>query len=212
MSENSTVEILKEYRAKLSEIRKQEKKSGKKMPKEEADALGMMAAGYASMARGALSEERDRLQGNYKERVLTKPLIDKALQRERGFYKRAGYLAEQAYNLTDNLDKLNSAVHYYKQAAKGRWHDYELKPRIKELEGRLKREIKKGREAHDIIGRRITAVVSALFLLSSIFFLSPNFTGNVIGNMANSSSNILGAVLLVLGLVGGFFWMRSQKK
>ena len=59
--------------------------------------------------------------------------------------------------------------------------------------------------------RKIEGTLILIFIITGIFFLSPNFTGNVIGNMTNSSSNILGVVLLVLGLVGNFFWIRSRK-
>jgi hypothetical protein len=54
------------------------------------------------------------------------------------------------------------------------------------------------------------ATASIIGFLGGIFFLSPNFTGNVIGNLTNSTSNILGAVLLVVGLIGSFFWLRSR--
>ena len=43
-----------------------------------------------------------------------------------------------------------------------------------------------------------------------IFFLSNNITGNVIGNMTNSTSNIIGVGLLVIGLVAGFFWVKRR--
>lgn len=60
--------------------------------------------------------------------------------------------------------------------------------------------------------RRYQAVIATLGFLGAIFFLSSNITGNAIGNLTNSTSNILGAVLLVVGLIGGFFWLRSGKK
>ncbi len=47
-------------------------------------------------------------------------------------------------------------------------------------------------------------------ILAGLFFLSPNFTGNVIGSLNQTSSNWLGAVLLVAGLVGGFFWLKGK--
>jgi len=39
-------------------------------------------------------------------------------------------------------------------------------------------------------------------------FLSSNVTGNVIGNLSLSTSNILGALLLSAGIVGAYFWSR----
>ncbi len=64
-------------------------------------------------------------------------------------------------------------------------------------------------EWHGLEGK--TAVAAAIVgVLGGIFFLSPNLTGNVIGNITNSTSNILGAVLLVIGLIGGFFWIKNK--
>ena len=48
-------------------------------------------------------------------------------------------------------------------------------------------------------------------LVGGAFFLSSNMTGNVIG-LSSSSSNIIGSVLLVIGLVACFSWMMSKKK
>ncbi len=54
------------------------------------------------------------------------------------------------------------------------------------------------------------AVLMAAGILAGLFFLSPNFTGNIIGNLNQTSSNWLGVALLIAGLVGGFFWMRGR--
>jgi hypothetical protein len=48
-------------------------------------------------------------------------------------------------------------------------------------------------------------------LLAGLLFLSGNFTGNVIG-LNILTSNIIGAGLFVVGLVGGFFWLRGRKR
>jgi len=53
------------------------------------------------------------------------------------------------------------------------------------------------------------AVLSIGSVLAGIFFLSPNLTGNVIGNIAKSPGNILGGVLFILGIVGAFFTLRK---
>ena len=54
------------------------------------------------------------------------------------------------------------------------------------------------------------AVVSIISLIGSIFFLSPNLTGNVVGNMTNSTSNVLGTFLLFVGLIAGFFSLKKR--
>ena len=60
---------------------------------------------------------------------------------------------------------------------------------------------------------RSAAIPAAAILgfLGAIFFFSTNITGNVIGNMTNSTSNAIGAIFLVIGLVGAFFWMKKRK-
>jgi hypothetical protein len=58
--------------------------------------------------------------------------------------------------------------------------------------------------------RPIEFSIAVISLIVGIFFLSPNLTGNVIGNITNSTSNIIGAVLLLVGIVGAFFWFRNR--
>ena len=55
----------------------------------------------------------------------------------------------------------------------------------------------------------VAATVAIIGLVGGMLFLSPNVTGNAAGTTA-SVSNILGAVLLVAGLIGSFFWLRSH--
>jgi len=44
---------------------------------------------------------------------------------------------------------------------------------------------------------------------ASLFFLSPVLTGNAIGTLTNSTTNYLGAGLIVLGLIGAYFWKKK---
>ncbi|MEK6935649.1 MAG: DUF308 domain-containing protein [Nanoarchaeota archaeon] len=55
-----------------------------------------------------------------------------------------------------------------------------------------------------------TMTASIVGLIGGIFFLSPNLTGNVIGNMTNSTSNIIGAILFAVGIAGAFFYFRKR--
>jgi len=43
-------------------------------------------------------------------------------------------------------------------------------------------------------------------------FLSSNITGNAIAGMTIKTTSFLGAGLLIIGLVAGFFWLKSKKK
>ena len=58
--------------------------------------------------------------------------------------------------------------------------------------------------------RKSYIATAILGILGGIFFLSSNITGNAIANVSQSSGNILGAVLLVVGLVAGFFWVKKK--
>lgn len=55
-------------------------------------------------------------------------------------------------------------------------------------------------------------VISILSLLVGIFLVSNNLSGFVISNLSQSSSNWLSAVLLLAGITGSFFWLKSRKK
>jgi len=57
---------------------------------------------------------------------------------------------------------------------------------------------------------RLSSVIAIAGVLGGLFFLSTNITGNAIANVSQSSGNILGAVLLVIGLVAGFFWVKKK--
>ncbi|MBU4070418.1 MAG: tetratricopeptide repeat protein [Nanoarchaeota archaeon] len=57
---------------------------------------------------------------------------------------------------------------------------------------------------------KVTASIALAGVVSGLIFLSPNLTGNVIGNLSNSSSNIIGGVLFLIGLVGAFFSIRGR--
>ncbi len=57
---------------------------------------------------------------------------------------------------------------------------------------------------------RIIKIISSGFLLSSIFFLSSTFTGNVIGNLTKTNSNLIGAILFILGIIGLFAFTKNK--
>lgn len=55
----------------------------------------------------------------------------------------------------------------------------------------------------------ILAFLSVGAIIAGIVFLSPNLTGNAISNLSSSSSNILGGILFLLGVVGAFFYTKK---
>jgi len=58
-------------------------------------------------------------------------------------------------------------------------------------------------------------LVPGLFILSffaGLFLISPNLTGNVVGNSNVLMSNISGVVLILLGIIGFFIYNKYHKK
>jgi len=58
--------------------------------------------------------------------------------------------------------------------------------------------------SRNTIESKVLNSIFGISALAGIFFLSPNVTGNVIGNITKTGSNILGIVLIVFGLLGVF--------
>jgi len=75
----------------------------------------------------------------------------------------------------------------------------------------IDQKIQKIRNKKDGGLEKTAATTSIIGILGGIFFLSSNITGNVIG-LNQSTGNILGVVLLCVGLVGSFFWFKNRKK
>ena len=59
--------------------------------------------------------------------------------------------------------------------------------------------------------RKLSAITTILGFLASLFFLSSNFTGNVISNLTLKTSNIIGTILFLVGLIGAFFYFKKRK-
>ena len=53
------------------------------------------------------------------------------------------------------------------------------------------------------------SVIATISLLSSLFFLSNNVTGSVIGN-SGSNSNWVGGILFAIGLIAALFYYRKK--
>jgi F0F1-type ATP synthase assembly protein I len=75
-----------------------------------------------------------------------------------------------------------------------------VEERINNLEGKAKQ------------GSATTALIGIAGLALGMFFLSPNLTGNVIGGMTNSTSNVIGTGLFIAGMVAGLVWINKKNK
>lgn len=64
------------------------------------------------------------------------------------------------------------------------------------------------------VKRKKVAITMTLILSITfgLFFLSSNITGNAIADLSNKTTSFLGAGLLIVGLVAGFFLMKARKK
>ena len=58
---------------------------------------------------------------------------------------------------------------------------------------------------------KVGAFIGISGILASIFFLSSNLTGNVISNMTNLTSNLIGGILFIIGIAGAFFYFRKRR-
>ena len=136
--------------------------------------------------------------------------LDKAA--ERYLEVDAPYMAGFTYEKLGELDKaakcFKQALNYYSGKTGG--YNGRLLSKARESLTRIeaiKRERGLGR-----LEKVATTMTSIFGILSGLFFLSPNLTGNAITNMTNSTSSILGAGLLIIGLIAGFFWLKAKKK
>lgn len=58
---------------------------------------------------------------------------------------------------------------------------------------------------------KVAGIISLAGLGLGIFFLSSNISGNVVGSLNQTSSNWIGGILFIVGIVAGFFWLRNKK-
>jgi hypothetical protein len=148
--------------------------------------VGAEAIGNAEEATENYKTIAEELKqaGNY---ALSRRFYDKAIHAIGGAVKVNGEFHHEIDKLKDEKAALNT---YRKGRIEGYLH-------------------KKGKQNKNLESAAVTSIIG---IIGGIFFLSPNLTGNVIGNMTNSTSNIIGAVLLVIGLIGSFFWFRSRRR
>ena len=56
----------------------------------------------------------------------------------------------------------------------------------------------------------VSITVIIILMIGGIFFLSTNITGNVIGNLNQNTSNLIGGILFILGLISAFLIFRKR--
>jgi hypothetical protein len=58
--------------------------------------------------------------------------------------------------------------------------------------------------------RRGSSVMGLICMISSVFFFAPNVTGNIILEIGKNTSNMLGFIFLILGIVFGFIYVLRK--
>lgn len=83
---------------------------------------------------------------------------------------------------------------------------------LKEIGEESGRELRAELEKQKSLEQKVSSVVAIAGLASSFFFLGSSVTGNAIGSISQSSSGFIGIGLLAIGLIAGFFWLKTLKK
>lgn len=158
---------------------------------------------YDYLVGGKLSElNNSLLKGNFKHAVYSINEIKGYLQDNNRLMEN--YSANEKEKLVKGVNKrIERGMKYLEKHPSNENIRYmkEILNSSKAIEGKLEGKPSSGLE-------KSLSVVSIGSIIAGIFFLSPNLTGNVIGNLTRSSSNILGIGLFILGIIGVFFTLK----
>lgn len=114
-------------------------------------------------------------------------------------------LYEKAGDAWKEVNKLKNADQNYQDALKNAYSKM-TEARIDKKIQELKPTKKRGLEKH--LSFAILAIVS---LSGSLFFISSNFTGYIIGGQFQNNSGFFSLGLFFLGLVFSFFYFKGKK-
>jgi hypothetical protein len=71
---------------------------------------------------------------------------------------------------------------------------------------------KRGITGNTNLESRAAVAASIIGVFAGIFFFSSSITGNVIGSQSTRSTTIIGSILIVLGIIAGYFWIKNKKE
>jgi len=80
----------------------------------------------------------------------------------------------------------------------------------KDVKARAEEE-KRVADAWGGLERSLPGMMSVIALSCGVFFFSTKVTGNVVG-LSNATSSWIGGILILIGLIAGFFWIKNKKK
>lgn len=69
----------------------------------------------------------------------------------------------------------------------------------------------RGKRGRGGLERTLNSILAIAGFGAGIFFLSSNITGNAIADATTKTTSFLGAGLVIVGLVAGFFWLKNRK-
>ena len=146
---------------------------------------------YSELYKGAIKEKNTQTAEGFLSSSRAYHIKAAELYEEAGMGKAAEANYRLASKMTGELDKLKKIN---EEPLAERVHSNAIRLRSNRLE-------------------KTAAATSIIGIVSGIFFLSPNITGNIVGNLNQTSTNLIGAILLILGIIAGLFWFnKSQKK
>lgn len=113
--------------------------------------------------------------------------------------------AREYINITGYLDK---AISNYKDAVRHAEKEErnEIEKELENAESSKKRMLFKYSKAYFLF-----ASLSIISLLSALFFVSFSLTGNVIGELTQENSRLIGVILFFLGLSFVFCYIKCKK-
>lgn len=116
---------------------------------------------------------------------------------------------ELPYLPEENKPKVARAIinRAYRVAGKGK-----NAPRYIELAERAnKLEEKLHNLAVPLIRKRKSTLAAAILSLAGgLLLISSSITGSAITNLSSTSSSLIGTILVAVGLIGGFFWLKKN--
>jgi hypothetical protein len=122
----------------------------------------------------------------------------------------------QAYRTTvASLREYLSMAEEYEKAGETRSAEsnYRMAQKVMNaLEGEIAQRRNKLRKNRLEKTMMVAPIIAIAGILGGIFFLSSNITGNAIADMTTKTTSFLGAGLLIVGLVAGFFWLKGRRK
>jgi hypothetical protein len=123
-------------------------------------------------------------------------------ERIEALHKKISSLYENAAEEWKKTGKTNQALEDYRKSAEYAWSPGD-RDRLTQIVEKLSQPNRP---------RSLFPVLSSVFLLSSLFFISFSLTGNAIADLSKENLTLTGTGLFILGLVFAFFYIQEKKR